>query len=162
MCVCLCFVCVCVLCVFVFCVCVGVCGCGYAVLSAAMKEKDSELTALRKEVETRSEEKMAALEDQHQKEVHSLQTALAGRTVELESALSSLERLKREVEEKKEGLGSVSSHMMRLSKELEESRQAAEAVQKQLATERMENERLQVTSYLYPTTTKPQVLFFFS
>ena len=129
-------------------VCVCVCVHGYSVLSAAMKEKANELTALRKEVEVMSEEKMAALEDKHLKEAHFLQATLAGRTVELESALTSLERLRKEVEEKKEGLGSASGHVMRLSRELEESRHTTEAMQKQLATERMENERLKVNILL--------------
>ena len=122
------------------CVCVHI----RSALAAAMKEKASELTALRKEVETRAEAEMAAIVERHQKEAHSLQAALAGRGVELASALSSLERLKREVEEKKEGLGSVSSQVEKLTRELEEARQAAEAVQKMLSAERLQSEQLKV------------------
>ena len=122
------------------CVCVHI----RSALAAAMKEKSSELTALRKEVETRAEAEMVAIVERHQKEARSLQAALAGRGVELALALSSLERLKREVEEKKEGLGSVSSQVEKLTRELEEAHQAAEAVQKMLSAERLQSEQLKV------------------
>ena len=112
--------------------------------AAALKDRASEIASLRKELEGRAEVKMATVVEKHQTEVCSLQGALAEKSAQLASALSSLERVRKEVEEKKDGLGTVSSHMKKLTQELDGARLEVECLQKQLATEKLESERLKV------------------